>query len=95
MNKLCCIPCNETPEIKVNLTCTCCASTHIGGVVCNHKIKNDNESDINTSVHNADISTSVHNAIDRTCKSCCCRCKKLRKRQRQSNQSDNDSNSEQ
>lgn len=28
MNKLCCLPCNEPPEIRVNVTCTCCASSH-------------------------------------------------------------------
>ena len=87
MNKLlaCCIPSNDPPEIKVNITCTCCASSHNKGV-CNTKPTNDSD-------NNDDINRpGMSNAIERTCLSCCCRCKKLKKRKR----SENDpSNSEQ
>ena len=27
MKNLCCIPCDETPNINIDLTCTCCASS--------------------------------------------------------------------
>ena len=38
MNKLCCLPCNDPPEINVVVTCTCCGSSHkdLRGQ-CNHE----------------------------------------------------------
>ena len=30
MNKLCCLPCNESPNVDVDVTCTCCASSQSG-----------------------------------------------------------------
>lgn len=40
MKKLCCIPCNELPEIHTTVTCTCCASS-------NNTKQCDHEHDIN------------------------------------------------
>lgn len=71
MNKLCCIPCNEPPEIRVHVTCTCCASSHV------ENAKHITDAD---TVDAESINTTL---IKRVCKSgCCCQCKKLRKRRK-------------
>ena len=80
MNKLGCLPCNEPPEVRVQMTCTCCASSFVSGSVT-HQKKNEEQSD-NVS------DTSVKSTVDRVCTFCCWNCKKIKKRKKRKQSSD-------
>lgn len=63
MKKLCCIPCNETPNVRLNFKCVCCGSKNVESLSRKGKSDNSNHSSSDGNISEA-----------QDCAKTCCGC---------------------